>query len=173
MLLFPEDIQEIIAASFSQIAQQDYRLKEILNNLKTLGTDVILAFHKSKRKQRKYDKNPVVHKAMNDLMVISPENQVLLAHRTLELMDCLRSYLKMCTDFGALPQKETLRVIATAYVNGGINNAKAQLDQINQEFTEQNSTRTTIAPSCKKETLPVSAHLETSGTRIRGNLLDI
>jgi predicted transcriptional regulator len=37
MLLFPGDIQEIIAAGFSEIAQRDYQLKEILDNLKSLS----------------------------------------------------------------------------------------------------------------------------------------
>jgi hypothetical protein len=175
MLLFPEDIQEIIAAGFSEIAQRDYQLKEILDNLKSLGADTIMAFHKSKRKQREYDKNPVVHKAMNDLRVISPENQVLLARRTLELMGCLQNYLKLCKQFNMPPRKDILQSIAVAYIDGCVHQANMQLNQVGRKFEEQRPTQTrAVLPQQNKPPLASSEAVRSKedGMRIKGTILD-
>lgn len=136
-LLFPEDIQEMIADGFSEIARRDCRDHENLNNLKSLGAEIILALHKSKQRQRGYDRQAHVHQALNDLMMASSENRISLANTLLGLIGVVQAYLKLCRDYGLIPQKEVIQAISAAYAKGGAADAAAHVSTLDHTLKKR------------------------------------
>jgi len=67
LLVLPQEMQSIIADGISLIAEQEFRANELMKELKSLGTEKVLAVYKSKQKKRAYDKNHAVHRAINYL----------------------------------------------------------------------------------------------------------
>jgi hypothetical protein len=134
MFLFPGDIQGVIARGFSLIAEKDCKAKEMMDNLKTLGTDKVLAMYKSKQKKRHYDQNPDTHQAMNYLMIMNPESQVFIASKVIEMMGFMQEYLQLCKTYAQSPERESIHAISDTYVHQGPKEARVFLSSLNTEF---------------------------------------
>jgi hypothetical protein len=134
LLLFPEDIQRIIAKSFSRIAERDCNAMELLKEFRTLGSERVLALYKSKKKQRKYDQNPAVHEAMNYMLVMNEDSRLFLASKVIELVGFMQNYLKLCKQYETAPSMETLETISSSYVERGPEQTAAFLRYLDSEF---------------------------------------
>lgn len=137
LFLFPDDIQRIIAKGFSIIAERDCNAVELLKEFRTLGTERVLSLYKSKKKQRKYDKNPVVHDAMNYMLVMNEKSRVFLASKVIDLVGFMQDYLHVCKTHSTAPQIETVETIATTYIEHGPEQAKAFIKQLDAEFKKR------------------------------------
>lgn len=137
LLVFPEDMQAVIADGLSTIAEQEFQANEIINDFKSLGTEKVLAIYKSKQKQRSYDNNPTVHRALNYMMILSPENRLFISKRIIELIGYLQDYLKTCKLHEATPTLPSVERIRDVYIQFGPEDASRFLQAMEQEFTRK------------------------------------
>jgi hypothetical protein len=134
LLIFPEEMQAVIADGLSTIAEQEFRANEMINDFKSMGSDKVLALYKSKQKKRKYDKNPTVHRAMNYMMILSPENRVIISKKILEMITFLQGYLITCKNLTTAPSLNGVERIRDVYVQFGPDDVRHFLAAMQEEF---------------------------------------
>jgi hypothetical protein len=134
LFIFPDEIQSIIAQAFAKIAERDCNAAEILKEFRTLGSERVLALYKSKKKQRKYDKNPTVHNAMNYLMVMDEKSRRFLATKVIELIGFMQTYFGVCRQHSTSPELSAIEAIAGAYAENGPAAAKTFLTTLEEEL---------------------------------------
>jgi hypothetical protein len=143
LLVLPQDMQSIIADGISLIAEQEFRANELMNELKSLGTEKVLAVYKSKQKKRAYDKNQAVHRAINYLMVLSENNRLWISKRIVGLMAYLQDYLKTCRLYSVQPTQQSVDQLTTVYVKFGPDEVKSYLKAVEAEFISQGRQKAT------------------------------
>lgn len=176
MLVFPDDLLGIVANGLSLIAEREYDAKELLENFRSLGTDKVLALYKSKQKKRKYDQNPQMHRAMNYLMVMSPEKQQVISKRIVELVGYIQEYFKTCKEYTVRPEVGAVESLTETYVHMGAEETRKFLKTVKDEFIRQlqESGPPTPEPVAAKEGRPKSISEairdEGMGMRIKGDI---
>ncbi len=141
LLIFPDDIQTLIASGISSMAEQAFQVNDLLRELKSLGTETVLAFYKSKQRKRNYDQNPVVHKALNDLMVLSPENRTFLSRKVLGLMTHLHDYLSICKQYAVEASLTIMQEAIQLYVQHGSAEVTRHLRHVEAVVVNKNRRR--------------------------------
>jgi hypothetical protein len=169
LLAFPPSIQSIVSNGFSRMAIKDHKANLWMQNLKSLGTEKVLALYALKKKRRAYDQNPETHQAMAYLFVLPPEGQKAIVSKLNELLDFVQDYLKECRSYNFLPQREMLEKITDTYVEHGAPAATMLLKAIHVSLSQPNT------PPKDAATNTTSA-LETiqgaeTGLRIKGDTL--
>lgn len=169
--MFPPDLQSVIADGISMLAEQTFKISDILKELKSLGTENVLAFYKSKQRKRDYDQIPAVHKAINDLMILTPENRIFLAHKILGLMAHLQEYLRACKRHASVPSVDTIRETILLYARYGAPEAAQHLRGMEAVLVSQGSQ---IRPMIRKPLTqsvsgPEIVSDEVAGLRLRQN----
>ncbi|HEY9685410.1 MAG TPA: hypothetical protein V6C52_00395 [Coleofasciculaceae cyanobacterium] len=134
MFLFPEPMQEIIALGLSQIASQECQAHEVMNNVKSLGSEHVLSLYKSKRKRRNYDQNQIIHQAINHLFVLSPENRVFVSHKVIELVGFIQEFLKATNTLPSNANLRTMNQMMEIYVGFGPDESRQFLDALQDQF---------------------------------------
>lgn len=86
--------------------------------LKSLGTEKILALHKSKRKRRRYDQNPDLHQTVNLFLALPPASQDTLAGESLQLLQVSAQFIAGCHHWQLDAAQEVPKLTA-AFVSGG------------------------------------------------------
>ncbi len=137
----PDEILNVISQGVIILAENEFKAKELLQNFKSLGTDKILALYRSKEKKRTYDKDPTVHKMVNYLYVMSPENQHFMAQHIIIIIKHVQHYLQLCAESEIAPQRKELEGITQAYAISGDEAAKEMLTSIRQEFLKSVESR--------------------------------
>ncbi|MBX2861129.1 MAG: hypothetical protein KTR14_07835 [Vampirovibrio sp.] len=137
MLMFPKEIQQIIVEGMIDLADQEYRASEILNNVRTLGRDKVLALYKSKQKKRDFDNDPMTHKLMNYMMILSDENRILMSNHILELVESVQEYLVTCKNYHENPDAEQIQGLTNTYVADGKEAANQVMSGIKKAFMEK------------------------------------
>ncbi|MBX2860335.1 MAG: hypothetical protein KTR14_03815 [Vampirovibrio sp.] len=133
---FPPAFQSIIAEGLAEIAERECRANELAEQLKSLGTDKVMALYKSKRKGRTYDQNPQTHKMMNYLMLLSEENRQLMARETLQLMSCIQDYLSLCKEYESQTSAEAMQTLTGTYTGHGEKATREFLKTVKVQFME-------------------------------------
>jgi hypothetical protein len=124
LLKFPPDIKAILAKGFCALAEGEFNAHEMLQDLKSLGPEKVLALYQSKFKRREYDCDPNLTKAMNYLMVLTPEDQFFLALKLLELINVVREFMVLCKKHAISIQLAFIERITGIYVRYGLNEAE-------------------------------------------------
>ncbi len=119
LMLLPDEITEIVCEAVVKMANREFQVKEKIKTFRSLGTDKVMALHKSKKKQRKYDDSQILHKTMNYLYILSHANQDYMAHHILKLMSYIQEYLSTVKTFNAEPSMDTIAEITQQYVERG------------------------------------------------------
>jgi len=86
MVSFPPEIQTIIGEGIVYLADKEFLANEQMHALKSLGSEKTLGLYRSKSKKRDYDNNPLLHKIINYLYVLSEKNQDFMAKQVMELV---------------------------------------------------------------------------------------
>jgi hypothetical protein len=133
---FPPQILDIILAGVIEVAENECRVNEIIQSLKTLGTEKVMALHKSKSRRRGYDKNPQLHKTMNYIYVLSESNRKLMAEKMLSLVQFIIEYLKTCQAFQMAPSEEQVGLLTSTFVRRGDTTARQLMAEIREKFEE-------------------------------------
>jgi hypothetical protein len=169
---FPPDIKSVLARGFCAIAENDFDAHILLQDLKSLGQEKVLALYKSNLKRREYDHDPYLSRAMNYLMILSPDNQFFLASKVLEMMAVVRDYMVLCKKYSTAIQQKLVEKITRIYVTCGLEEAAEFVSQVRREF-EHLVARAKIGKSqlLPSDLLPSeSITSENTGMRIRPNL---
>lgn len=136
LMIFPPEIKILLADSMSLIAEQEYAAGDLLKNLKSLGTDRVLSIYKSKQKRRDYDQCPHTHRAMNYLMILPPEQRILLAHKVIELMAYIQDYMQTCQQYGRPLQNNEMEGLTQTFVHLGGDQVQELLRRIRKDFSD-------------------------------------
>ncbi len=135
VLKFPQDLQEIIFKGVDKLVEREFKVSELKNEYKTLGHKKVLAIYKSKQKKRDYDQNPVIHKGMNQLMLLSEADQSFVASQIIKLLDLLKTYLSAQPSVTAINKE--VEQITGVYVIEGEEAATALVKQFVQSFLQE------------------------------------
>ncbi len=119
LMLLPDQITEIVCEAVVKLANREFQVKEKIKTFRSLGTDKVMALHKSKKKQRKYDDSQILHKTMNYLYILSHGNQDYMAQHILKLMGYIQDYLSTVKTFNTEPSMEAIAEITQQYVDRG------------------------------------------------------
>jgi len=136
LLMFPPELQTVIAKAFAAIAERDFNMLEIMKEFRSLGTAKVLALHMSKQKKRAYDQDPLVHQAMNYLMLMESRSRQRIAERILVLVGHIQEYLTNCKTFNVAPSTQTVEKIADVYVQFGTEHVKEFLAALKRRMEE-------------------------------------
>ncbi|MBK8189119.1 MAG: hypothetical protein IPK79_01560 [Vampirovibrionales bacterium] len=98
--------------------------------LKSLGTEKILALHKSKRKRRNYDQNPDLHQTVNLFLALPPDSQDTLASESLQFLQVAVQFVAGCQNWNLDPSRE-LPKLSSAFVGGG---PRAMVTMMEKEY---------------------------------------
>jgi hypothetical protein len=137
MFKFPSNFQIIIGKGISMIAEREFRAFELLQSYKSLGADKILAMYKTKKKLRHYDNEPILHEAMLYLSLLTPENQVLISLKIIQLVGFMEKYLQICLKNKQPPEAGQAEKLRDTFVQLGEESTINLLGQIEQEFLSQ------------------------------------
>lgn len=189
LFLFPAEIQRVLASGFTLIAERDFKMKEVENRGKNLGASTVLSLHKSKQKNRPYDNCPVTHKALNYLMMMSPESRIFLSCKIIELMGFMQEYLKLCESCNVLPDDEVVQEISDTYHYKGAAEARVFITVLSREFkqrllkavvdpvqtvrvSDENAEKlvTIVESEAPSETSGEAIQVQQSGMKIKGEL---
>lgn len=119
LFVFPGEWQALIAEGVSAMAERNFCMSQRVRELRSLGTENVLAIHKSRHRNRSYDQIPAVHKAINELRLLPQEGRVFLSRKMLVLIHHLRDYLQACQVSGSHPSLTTLREAITIFERQG------------------------------------------------------
>ncbi|MGE0201101.1 MAG: hypothetical protein AB7P76_09045 [Candidatus Melainabacteria bacterium] len=159
----PPAVQSIIAQAIVDLANRECHANEILQSYKSLGSEKIMALHKSQRKLRALDKNPDTFKAMTYLYVLSTENRELIALKVNELVECIRDYFQHCSENQLSPDEEQIHTVRDSYMAAGKDGARMFLQNIKERFLADIA-KTEVVVKPKAKGLDVAE--ENSGMRI-------
>lgn len=158
---FPNEIQGIVAEAIMRLAERECNIKELLENLRSLGPDKVLGMYKSKNKRRKYDGNGTVHQALNYMFILSDSNRLFMAGKIIEIVNHIYDYLRICKTFRRLPDPGDIQAVVNAYLELGGVHATRLLHTIAQNLKEE----VALAPIAEDEALAVAE--DTQGMKIR------
>ena len=133
-MLFPDEIKTIICDGVMILANREFQVNEQMKSFRTLGTDKIMGLHKSKSKNRNYDQNQIMHKAMNYLYILTERNQDVMAEFTLEIIGFIQDYLRTCQIFKADVSMERVADITQAYIESGADGARELIEAVREEL---------------------------------------
>lgn len=131
---FPEPIQEIVALGLSQIANREFRAHELVHNVKSMGSENVLAMFKSKRRRRTYDANQIVHQAMIHLFVLPMDKRVFVSEKVVELVGYVEELIQHTSRNPATVDLKSVSQIVEIYVHFGPDESRQFLDAVRAQF---------------------------------------
>jgi hypothetical protein len=134
LLLMPNEIGSIIAEGM--LSMMDKEFEEILQerHYRSLGSDKIMGLHKSQNRRRAYDQNPILHKAMSHLYLLSGSGQDYMARHILALLSYIQRYLDSCGEFQQEPSLEDVVSVTKTYIEKGSVEVEGFLTKLREEF---------------------------------------
>jgi len=172
MLVFPDDLQSVIAQGVSRITDKEFLTSRLNKHVQSLGADVVLALYKSKQKQRGYDTNQYFHQMLNDLLVLSPENRHFVCEKVMELMGFITEYLQTCKVYAINPERETVDAITSTYVKLDKMACAQFIRALKKEFMDRLDSKAPVAQVHEKRDKSVREAVkdEGQGMKIRGDM---
>ena len=143
----PEDLQTIIGDCIIQVAEKEYKVSDLLNSFKSMGNDKIMGLHQAQKKRRNYDNNPAMNKAINYIYILPASEQYKIAKQVLELMDCVVAYFEIHREFGFPANNDSLKLLTTAFLTGGLKQARQSNQNLKLVFQEQKEKKEQLAES--------------------------
>ncbi len=112
----PEELRDVIISAIDGRMESKWETNELL---KSLGTEKILAFHKSKNKKRSYDQDPKLHKTVNHFFLLPEKEQRLLARESLQLTKEVVEYIANCQNHHRVPSGDELKEMTRIFITRG------------------------------------------------------
>jgi len=134
IIILPDEVRSIISESLMLLANREFDAAERENSFRTVGSEKVMALHKSKNRRREYDQNEQLHKAMNYLYVLSDDNQDFMAEHILKMVEFIQKYFATCHEFKAQPSLEDVATVTNTYVEKGTAEVENFLKQLREEF---------------------------------------
>lgn len=133
----PNDVQTIIGECVVKVAEKEYKVSQLIKDLKSLGSEKIMGLHQSQKKRRNYDKNPSTQKAVNHIYILPEADQMKLTKQVLSLMDTIFTYFEIHKTLNMPVEKETLQNLADAFAEGGAKQASEFNKRIRKQLAEK------------------------------------
>ncbi len=137
LLAFPKEIRSILVEGVSALAEQECKVQEKMNSFRSLGTPKVLALYKSKEKKRNYDSDPLAHRAVNCLFVLSSGEQMFMAQQITFLTETIVDYLTHCKLLSCQASLEQLERLTQVFVKEGAEEAKYCLVLVKQGLLQR------------------------------------
>lgn len=134
LTLLPDDVKTIISEAMITLANREFNISDQENAFRTLGSEKVMALHKSKNRRREYDVNETLHKAMNYLYMLSDESQDFMSEHILEMVKFIQEYFATCKEFQVPSEPEHVAKVTDTYVNSGSEGVKKFLKALRDEF---------------------------------------
>lgn len=131
---FPMEIQGLIADSMIVVAERECKADKLMDELKSLGAEVVLALYKSKNKRRTYDDNPSMHKAMNYLYILPDTNRTFMGEQIKEVIQHVYTYFQACKSANIEPNMQDVASITKTYAHGGTAEAQATVEKLQIQY---------------------------------------
>jgi len=106
----PEQYRRYVAASVVAYTQENNLLGSP-EELKNVGHQKVLGLFQSKLRRRWYDKDPILHKAVNNILLMDEENRRNVSYRLVVSLEALESYREQCDKQQLLPSFEDMEQI--------------------------------------------------------------
>jgi hypothetical protein len=132
----PPEILPYIAAGLSDRMDREFDASAILNGLKSLGRDRVMALHQSRKKRRSYDQDPHLHQIVNTFFVLPEEVQETVAAQFVNFTALMVDYMATCDAFGATPNSKDLDQMRKYYVETGPEAVKAYIETIHKDYNQ-------------------------------------
>lgn len=136
--IFPVEYQEVLGNAIIDLAANHCNAETLMANLRTLGPEKVLNIFKAKGKNRSYDQNETVHKAMNYLYVLPDESRLFIASQVIELTGHLFEYFSICRETGQAPDKETAQSLSQAFIQGQLQDTVEHLSKFHPSMNLPN-----------------------------------
>lgn len=131
---FPEKIQIVVAKGISLLAIAEYGADKKMKSLKSMGSDKVMALHKSQLKRRRYDMLPELHHAVNYLKILSSDERQMVCVKIVQVARCIDHYLEVCETCRIEPETVTVEKFRDTYIDQGPDQAEAYLKIVCEAF---------------------------------------
>ncbi len=115
----PDPVTTIVGDSIITLANQEFKVMELKDSLRSIGSEKVMGMHKSKQRRRAYDHNPTLHKAINYIYVLPEPKQDKMANHVLNIVKYIKHYDTICKTYNATTSLDEITVITEKYVNSG------------------------------------------------------
>jgi len=132
--LMPDPICVIMNEGLISIVRREFRESFITKSRQFLGRSKILGLYKAQKRQREYDKNPILHKAMSYLYMLSDDNQDFMSNHIMELMSYIQEYFYVYYELNQDFSPEDVAAMAAHYLEKDADDVHMFLKKIREEF---------------------------------------
>lgn len=133
---FPAEVQAIVGDGLVYLAEKEFKAHSLLSSLKSLGPEKVLGIYKAQNRRRSIDAEPGMFQTLNYFYMLSPENQLLMAQMTIELVGYIARYFEACKLYRKDSRREHLIELTDRYVRTGGKEAQLFLERITRLFRQ-------------------------------------
>ncbi len=129
----PSDFQTIVSSGVNVLAERNLEADE---KLKSMGTQKVLALHKSKNRHREYDQNPELHRTMNYLLILPDESREHLGNQFRDITTTVVEYVEDCNATNQDPKKTEVEGMTQTFVDtdGSLEATRTYIIELHPEF---------------------------------------
>jgi hypothetical protein len=163
LVLMPDEVRSIISEGIIAMIQQEFEEAMQLKHYRSLGAYTVLSLHKTQNRRRDYDQNPVLHKAISRLYILSESRQDDIGRHIRAMVEIIKEYFDTCEKLQRDVSMEDVANITTRYIEEGSTEALAFLQMLKTEFIA--CLKHKPVPNGKPET-PVEIATDNQGMRV-------
>lgn len=135
---FPIEYQEVLADTMIRLAKKHCRAEELMADIKAQGPEKVLSIFKAKSKNRDYDQNETVHKAMIYLYILPDEGRIFIAGQVIIVVGHLFEYFTICRETSQSASREVVQSLSNAFVQGQLQDTVEHLARFFPSMTLPN-----------------------------------
>ncbi len=160
----PASIRKIVAQGVIEFVVEN-TLLGTSDELKSFGHRRVLALIQSKAKRRWYDKDPVLHKAINNILMMADEDRKESAFRLIISLESVEAYKEYCLENDRIYEAEEAEIIVSDIFNRDYDEL---MDTIKQAGPKRYS------PFLKRFIPETSSHVidQASGMKLSASMFD-
>lgn len=171
LTLMPDEIRSILGEGILTMMQREFEELMEEKHYRSLGSHKILSLHKTKNRRRAYDQNPILHKAISQLYILSEPTQDKMGKHILSLLNFIQQYFEDCTELEQELSMEDIAAITDRYIEKGSDDVKDFLKKLRDEFYHRIHGHAEADELEGSELLPENINSNKKGMRI--NKLEI
>lgn len=183
LTLLPDEVCSVLGEGLLKLMQDEGHETFMEKRYRSLGTEKVLGLHKSKNRRREYDKTEILHKAMNNLYLLSDESQDFIAAHILLMASFIQRYMANYLGYKPGGTLEELGEMAQRFMSEQSPEEVATfLKKLREEFfslvfggagnRNQPSLSTSLAPNAKPSNTRITTKDNTQGMKIKELELD-
>ncbi len=112
----PDQYRQHVATAVVSYTRE-HHLLGTAEELKSVGHHKVLGLIQSKLRRRWYDKDPVLHKAVNNILLMDESNRQNMSYRLVVSLEALETYREKCEQDGTLAGYDDMEQIVAEIFN--------------------------------------------------------